>query len=419
MKTLLTAKWVAPMDQPMIRDGGVVFDAGRILDVGQSKHLRARHPDAHVEDAGDSVVLPALVNAHVHLELSDQQAEERWTGTFVEWLGERIRSRAHLSASQLPGVIEAATTAGVEQCVRFGVTSVGDITRFTEITRRVLAASGLGGVSFGEVIAMGKRVAAGSAMIGAALYPRHATERLAYGVGPHAPYTVNAAHYGTCIESAGVLRAPITTHLAESPDEREFLAYRSGPFRELWESLGSWGGEKGDDRENGDGGLFYGGPIRFAEALGLLSVPTILAHVNYCDDAELDILARGQASIVYCPRTHAYFGHPPHRWREMLTRGINVAVGTDSCASSPDLNLVDDLRLLHRIAPEVPPAELWAMATLRGARALGQTHHVGSLSASKSADIIAFSAKTEDPLTELLQGKVLPSQVWLRGRRRR
>ena len=138
MKTLLTAKWVAPMDQPMIRDGGVVFEAGRILGLGTSKDLRARHPDAQVKDAGECVMLPGLVNAHVHLELSDQRAEERWTGTFVEWLGERIRSRAQLSPAQLPAAIEAA---GAEAFAR------GDF---------LAAATGRGARAFG--LARGARI---------------------------------------------------------------------------------------------------------------------------------------------------------------------------------------------------------------------------------------------------------------------
>ena len=148
---------------------------------------------------------------------------------------------------------------------------------------------------------------------------------------------------------------------------------------------------------------FEGGPIRFAQSLGLLDYePTLLAHVNYCDDAEMELLARGRASVVYCPRTHAYFGHPPHRWRAMLARGVNVAVGTDSTASSPDLNLVDDLRLLHRIAPEHPAEDLWRMATSRAAKALG-CHDVGSLSPGGLADVVAFHAGSDDPLREILE----------------
>src|SRR5207253_5134070 len=137
--------------------------------------------------------------------------------------------------------------------------------------------------------------------------------------------------YRRCLAAAKYFGLTLATHLAETPHEEEFLASHAGPFRELWEFLGAW-----DEQVP----TFAGGPIRYAQSLGLLDYPTLLAHVNYCDDAELALLARGRASVVYCPRTHAFFGHPPHRWREMLSRGINVAIGTDSCASSPDLNLL-------------------------------------------------------------------------------
>src|SRR5205814_3937646 len=122
----------------------------------------------------------------------------------------------------------------------------------------------------------------------------------------------------------------------------------------LWNMLGLWA----DPVET-----FRGSPIEFAKSVGVLDEPTLLAHVNYCDDAELATLSRGRASVVYCPRTHRYFGHPPHRWREMLARGINVVVGTDSCASSPNLNIVDELRLLHEIAPDFPVESIWKMTT--------------------------------------------------------
>src|SRR5205085_1840563 len=106
------------------------------------------------------------------------------------------------------------------------------------------------------------------------------------------------------------------------------------------------------------------------------------------------------------PRTHAYFGHPPHRWREMLAAGINVALGTDSTASSPDLNLLDDLRLLHQIAPDVNVETLWEMATIRAARTLQLDQQVGSLSPGKAADFLVFPVSSERPLTEILENHI-------------
>ena len=152
-----------------------------------------------------------------------------------------------------------------------------------------------------------------------------------------------------------------------------------------------------------------------AKALGFLDFPTLLAHVNYCSDEELSILAGGRASVVWCPRTHDYFGHPPHRWRDMLAAGINVAVGTDSCASSPDLNLVEDLRLLHKQWPAVDAQEIWSLATCRAAAALG-IDDVGSLSPMKFADLVAFPAPGPDPLRTILEQTLFPAALWIGGR---
>jgi cytosine/adenosine deaminase-related metal-dependent hydrolase len=129
----------------------------------------------------------------------------------------------------------------------------------------------------------------------------------------------------------------------------------------------------------------------------------------------MEMLSRGNASVVYCPRTHAYFGHAPHRWREMLERGINVAVGTDSCASAPDLNLVDDLRLLRKLAPKVDAETIWKMATINAAKAIAMQDRVGCIANGESADIVTFEASTDAPLEELLRERVPLEMMWISG----
>ena len=214
-----------------------------------------------------------------------------------------------------------AAEAGVNESLRFGVTTVGDISRRVDETRAVLARSPLRAVSYGEVTGMaGRRGNLEANLVRALSEPVNRTTgaplRVRIGLSPHAPYSIEAGGYRRCLEIARREGLPLTTHLAETPDEEAFLASHAGPFRELWEALGGW-----DDTVP----TFPGGPIRFAHSLGLLDSPTLLAHVNECDDAEMDLLAAGRASVAYCPRTHEYFGRPPHRWREMLARGINVA----------------------------------------------------------------------------------------------
>jgi len=394
------------MDAPPLRDGAVAIAGARIAAVGSAADLRRAFPGAAVTDLGDAVLLPGLINPHVHLELSDLAPPPLPAGGFAAWLRGMI-TRAQADPRDAAAVVPAAVAAGIAQCLRFGVTAVGDITRHPHLSRPVLAASALRAVSYGEVQALGGRRHLLDERVAAAADAAHATPRLTIGLSPHAPYTVEPAGYARCLALARAGGLPIATHLAETRDEIEFVAARTGPFRDLWENvLRAW-----DDAVP----AHPAGPIDLAHALGLLAHAALLAHVNYCSDADLDLLAAGRASVVYCPRTHAYFGHPPHRWRDMLARGVNVAVGTDARASSPDLNLVDDLRLLHRLAPEVPAAELWAMATTRAAAALGLGAERGSLAPGRAADLVAFPAGGDDPLATILEDDRRPAALWIDG----
>lgn len=404
MKRLITAAWVAPMDQPIIRDGGVVFDDA-ILAVGDAKALQAAHPDATLEELGAAVILPGLVNPHTHLELSHCTPGEAPTA-FCDWiiaLADRSGRNSGVPHEELYG---NATRIGIEQCVHFGVTTVGDISQQMHITRPILRDGPIRCVSYGEVIGLAKLRRRYEELLPRTTDQAHASDRLRIGLTPHAPYTVDLPGYRQCVARAREQKIPLATHLAETSHEREFLENHAGAFRELWMTIGEWS----DGVET-----FRSGPIDFARAIRLLDYPTLLAHVNYCDDRELDMLARGRASVVYCPRTHRFFGHAPHRWREMLARGINVTIGTDSCASSPNLNLLDDLRLLHEIAPEFPVEQLWQMVTVRAARAIQMEDVVGSITPGKAADFVVFGAKRADPLRELLEQAQMARSVWIGG----
>ncbi len=402
---LLCAAHVFPMAGRPLMDGAVACRGGRIVGVGSRADLRKNNPDARVFDLGDSVILPGLVNAHTHLELSHMRPGAN-PGHLADWILTQVLPQASQLREATAQTIGDVIQSGAAQCLGFGVTSVGDISRQCPQSRPVLKDGPLRVVSYGEVQAMAKRRGLLDERFAAATDLSCESPWLRVGVTPHAPYTVEEPGYARCLEFAKAHRRPLATHLAETPDESALLSAHNGPFRRLWDAVDGW------DQEVPK---YEGGPIRLARDLGLLDYPTLLAHVNYCDDDELEILSAGKASVVYCPRTHAYFGHSPHRWREMLERGINVAVGTDSRGSSPDLNLVDDLRLLHRIAPETPVIQLWEMATIRAARAIGWAGEVGSMEPGKRADFTIFSARGEEPLKEILESNVAPTGVWIDG----
>lgn len=399
------------MDAPVIGDGAVVVSDSLILAVGDASTLAHQHRDADPCDLGDSVILPGLVNAHVHLELSDLRPLSSGEGRdksekipLADWLIETIkRSPQPEDTARVAHAIDI----GVKQCLRFGVTTVGDISRQSRLTRPLLKNGPLRVVSFGEIQAMAQRRDLLEPRLALAADRSHESDWLRIGLSPHAPYSVEPHGYERCIELARSQGFLIATHLAESADEAEFLASHAGPFRKLWDFLNAW---------DNSAPRYSGGPIRLALSLGLLDLPAILAHVNYCDDAELRILSSGKAAVVYCPRTHAYFGHPPHRFRDMLAAGVNVALGTDSLASSPDLNLLDDLRLVHNLAPEISVVALFQLITTRAAAALGLSGSVGSLTPAKRADLVVFDAPAgERPLESILREAAFPRQVWIDG----
>ncbi|MEM7806726.1 MAG: amidohydrolase family protein, partial [Planctomycetota bacterium] len=214
---------------------------------------------------------------------------------------------------------------------------------------------------------------------------------------PHAPYSVEPQNYRRCLAAAEKRSVPLATHLAETREEADFLCDHAGPFRELWETIGGW-----DD----DVPTFDGSPVAFAKHLGLLdaAVPVVLAHGNYLEPGDIDLLAAGRASVAYCPRTHAYFGHDPHPLVELLARGVNVCLGTDSRASSPDLDLLAEVRHVHDHRPDVDISTLWSMATWRGAEALGLTGVAGSVAPGCRADLLALPDPSGDaPLATVLQ----------------
>lgn len=402
---LLEAAWIAPMDAPPIRDAAVVFHSGTILAVGSAQHLRQKYPHAIREDLGNVVLLPGLVNAHVHLELSDCRCGKPPAGGFAAWLLQLVQRNSQ-PGSQIESTVTQAVRIGVEQCLRFGITSVGDITRQASITRPLLRDGRLRVTSYGEIQAMAQRRNLFTERLAVAADATFASDWLRIGISPHAPYTVEPFGFAACRTAGMENHFPLATHLAEAVEEAEFLSHHTGPFRELWEALGQW-----DERVP----TFTGGPIRFAQSVGWLEFPALLAHVNYCDDEEMSILAAGRAGVVYCPRTHRYFGHPPHRWRDMLARGVNVALGTDSCASSPDLNLVDDARLIHEIAPDFPVESIWEMVTIRGAKAIDGEQSIGSIAPGKCADFVGFGVESETPLREILESGKTPLRTWIAG----
>ncbi len=179
------------------------------------------------------------------------------------------------------------------------------------------------------------------------------------GLQPHAPYSAGRRVFAAATHSG----LPLSTHLAESPAELEFVATGGGPFRALLQGIGKWDETFAADY---NAGLT---PVRWMKP-HLEQAHWLCAHCNYVTDDDIDLLASTGASVAYCPRASEYFRHKPHRYLEMLDAGVNVCLGTDSIICHGTLSVLDEMRRLHR-RDKTDPRKLLGMATVNGWKALG------------------------------------------------
>jgi aminodeoxyfutalosine deaminase len=400
MTLCLKARWIFPVSSPPLRDSAVTIHGGRIAAVGSPPQGVA------VKDLGNVALVPGFVNAHTHLEFSDLEQPIGYPGMgLVEWLGCVLRQRAESPGSS-PAPSISAAAQGLRESLGYGVTTIGEIAQ-PGSSMEAYRDAPCGGEVFLELIA--PRVERIEAAMQAAGEHTETFGDWRPGLSPHAPYTVHPELLSRAVALAIERRMPLAMHLAESPEEIEFLRDGGGPFRELLESRGAW-----------DANARPRGARPLDELRALAQAPRALViHGNYLDDEEIEFLGRQRnMAAVYCPRTHAWFGHAGYPLERLLDAGANVALGTDSRASSPDLSLLAEMRQVARKFPKLSRATILELGTLRGAQALGLDTQVGTLEPGKRANLAAVAlpdAAAGNPHEMLLDAAGAVVATWVSG----
>lgn len=395
MVTSLQARWVVPVDRPPIGGGVVTIEGERIVAVEL-----ARSGDG-ARDLGDVVLLPGLVNAHTHLEFSHLRSPLGRAGMpLIEWLPLAIAERQKRNHAA-----DASIAVGIQESLIAGTCAVGEIA-----TAEASAYALHGDVAiqpFLEVIGFSRaRAESAFAAVRARLEAARRVSE-AVGLSPHAPYTVSPELLGELVDLARGEGLPVAMHLAESREELELIADGAGPFRDLLEVRSMW-----DPAAIPRGSR----PLDYVRVLA--DAPRALViHGNYLEREEHEFLAANaeRMTLVYCPRTHAYFAHPTYPLAELVDLGVQVALGTDSRASNLDLSVLAEVRHAARQHASVPPLEILKMATLNAARALGCDEDCGSITPGKLANLLAVPL-AGDALDDVWEQDSEPAAVWLRGR---
>jgi cytosine/adenosine deaminase-related metal-dependent hydrolase len=410
MRTRYRAAWVLPISRPPIRDGWLDIEGDRILACGGGEPPaapsdRAGGHNRNDVDLGEVALMPGLVNAHTHLELSHLRHQVPAGDEFVSWIRHIMAARRLHPDPLAPGILQALDQA-IREAVACGTALVGDISN-TLATFGPLASSPLAGVVFNEVIRFRARDA--DVVVSDAL--RQIRELATGGLvraalAAHAPYSVGPAVFRALRRANDESGGPCSVHLSESRAETEFIKSGTGLWRSLLEEIGSWDPSWAPPAAT---------PVEYLEREGFLSDRVLAVHGVQMSMDDLQRLRSHDATLVTCPRSNQHTGAGAPPIASFYESGVRVAVGTDSLASCPDLNVFSELHAMRALAPSVPPAALLDSATRQGARALGFTSDFGSLEAGKRARVLAVAVpRRAADVEEWLVSGIQPDQLcWI------
>lgn len=380
---ILTARFVLPISGPPLVDGGLFIRDGAICAVGQASALIRDFASEPHNDLGNVALLPGLVNAHTHLELTGLHGRLPFGRSFTEWVTALLDLRSELDAECL------ATSArlGATTLLRSGVTCVADITT-SGSSVAPLKAAGLRGIIFQEILGLDpeqatERLDAAEKAL-RSLQLQASESLLSVGLSPHAPYSLSEPLLLRCAELVQRRCLPATIHLAESPEEVTYIGLGLGPI--ATELLPAVGRHSPSHRVCGES------PVAFLDRAGLLSERLLAVHLVHVGISDLQLLRQRAVALAVCPRSNHYLGVGTAPLPRYLAASLRVGLGTDSLASNDTLSLWDEMRFAHRLyGGAVTAQQLVTMATLGGATALGMAGAIGSLAPGKRADLIALA----------------------------
>jgi cytosine/adenosine deaminase-related metal-dependent hydrolase len=378
MSTTYHARFVLPITEAPIENGSVTVENGRITYVGSR-----RDSAGESIELGEAILMPGLVNAHCHLELTAMRGflEDL---DFRRWIL-RLTS-AKRSVMNRETLLDSAR-AGLEEGIAAGVTTYAD-TCDSGVVIEAMREYGVRGIMYQELFGPDPAQCEQSIAEFRAKLVRLKTQvspLCRVGISPHAPYTVSDDLFRASAALAREEHLPMAIHIAESDVEVQLVVEGQGSFADGLRGRGIPVAPRARS------------PIALLANLGVLDLKPLLIHCIQVDAEDLDQIAGHRAPVSHCPISNAKLGHGIAPLLETLAAGIDVGLGSDSVASNNRINLLDEARaalLMQRARVRTHHAltasDVLELATLGGACALGLAGEIGSLEVGKSADLAAF-----------------------------
>ncbi len=344
-KWLLTDPWT-------VLENGYVETAGGII---ESVGAGSPPKDVPVVDMGPGVMMPSLVNAHTHLELSALSGSLSFDLGFRHWTTELIQKRGSFTESDL---LEGALKA-LRSLLSSGCGAVGEISTLG-ITHTLFQDMPLAGVFFREYL--------GSTL--PEIAPIDNTSLPLSSLAAHAPHTTAPAVIRNIKEITAAAGLPVSIHLGESEDEFLFIQSARGEWADFLTSRGidfsGWP-------------LPAKSPVQYLHGLGVLDEQTLAVHLLYCSQKDMRLLQDKNASICFCPRSNFLLHEKLPDIPSFIAQGFKPCLGTDSLASSPSLSILDEMAFVSARYCTLSPSDILAMGSIYGANGLGLGEKFGRL----------------------------------------
>ncbi len=407
MTILYSANWVLPISSASIEDGAIAIDGSRITEIGARASLVGKYPEAPVHHYPDAAILPGLINAHSHLELTAMRGFlESEEPNFISWLRKLTVARLELMT---PDDRYVSAAWGAIEAVRAGVTALADASDSAHESMRALSDIGLRGIVFQESFGPDPRVADDNfakLTEKVASLAQVETALVKVGVSPHAPYTVCGRLLELISEFALSENRPVMMHAAESAAEEMLLREGQGTFADALATRGiEWHAPRLSS-------------IQYLKLHRVLQTKPLLAHCIRVNNEDIETLRESEARIAHCPKSNAKLGHGRAPFSSFLDRGIAVGLGSDSVASNNTCDILEEARFATLMARSeigenggqrlLAATDALHAATAGGARALGLEGLTGELSPGLQADFAVVSLAgahqlpSYDPLSTLV-----------------
>jgi aminodeoxyfutalosine deaminase len=359
MARIYAARWIVPVSAPPVENGAVAVEGSRIAGVGSHSEIVAKFTGAHVEDLGEAIVLPGLINTHTHLELTALRGYlEKEETDFFAWLRKLTMARLEILTSD---DLQVSATWGACEALRAGITCVGDASDSAMTSMQALREVGMRGVVYQESFGPDpKLVAENFSKLEEKVQRLRAFENelVRLGVSPHAPYSVCGPQLELIAEFASDQRLPLMMHAAESEAEDLFVREGCGTFAE------------GLARRSIEWNAPRMSTIAYLNQIGILRTRPLLAHCIRVDDADIETIQETGSTIAHCPKSNAKLGHGRAPFAKFIEAGIAVGLGSDSVASNNTCDILEEARfatLLSRAAGNpISADQALKSATIRG-----------------------------------------------------